>query len=103
MDTYVRRILEIASAYVASLSRDTDAAIRLPINPRRGDEARTEGEGQAREGWTDGGRAREWIATQEKEEEGRKGEGLVAEGDEKSERKRGRAEKLGHSAIDAFG
>lgn len=37
------------------------------------------------------------------EEEGRKGEGLVAEGDEKSERKRGRAEKLGHSAIDAFG
>lgn len=34
---YFEGFLEIASAYVVSLSRDADAAIRLPINPRRGE------------------------------------------------------------------
>lgn len=41
------------------------------------------GEEQAREGWTDGGRARGWIATREKERGKRKGrrvEGLEGGG-----------------------
>lgn len=68
----------------------------------RRDEVRTqreEGGGeQALEGWTDGGRARGWIATREKERgkrKGRRAEGLLAEGDEKSEEEGGKKGETG--------
>lgn len=89
-----RRILKIASTYVVSLSRDTDAAIRLPINPR--DEGGRGEDWRGRDGRMEEGRVevdRDPGKREEEEEGGEKGwraEGLLAEGDEKSERKRER-------------